>query len=149
MPEAIESFLEGEPIEAVVTPGERIEGKGAHFYGNIGRCLFLTSRLDEALVCYVKSAQLLEESRTHRDRLNKGFIRDWIAELLVQQEKFELAAASYRAAVCMWNDSSPPRAAQSQDKLQALVADHPELRTYMDEEDWKAEAAYRRWLDRQ
>ena len=149
VPEAIESFLEGEPIEAVVTPGERIEGKGAHFYGNIGRCLFLTSRLDEALVCYVKSAQLLEESRTHRDRLNKGFIRDWIAELLVQQEKFELAAASYRAAVCMWNDSSPPRAAQSQDKLQALVADHPELRTYMDEEDWKAEAAYRRWLDRQ
>ena len=147
--EAIQSFLDGESLEAVVTPGERIQGKGAPFYGNIGRCLFLTSRLDEALVCYVKSAQLLEESRTHIERLNKGYIRSWIAELLVQQEEFELAAASYRAAVCIWNDSSPPRAAQVRDKLETLVTGHPELRTYLDEADWKAEEAYGRWLSRQ
>ena len=120
MPEAIKIFLEGESLEAVVTMGERIEGQGAAFYGNIGRCLFLTSRLNEALVCYVKSAQLIEESHEHWARLNKGYIRDWIAELLVQQEEFELAAASYRAAVCSWEGSSPPRAAQAKDKLETL-----------------------------
>ena len=147
--EALDSFLEGESLVTVVTPGERIQGKGEHFYGNIGRCLFLTSRLDEALVCYVKSAQLLEESRTHRDRLNKGYIRSWIAELLVQQEEFELAAASYRAAVCMWNNSSPPRSDQAKDKLETLVTEHPELQTYLDEEDWKAEETYGHWLGRQ
>ena len=123
--EAIKSFLEGESLVAVVTPGEHIQGKRAHFYGNIGRCLFLTSRLDKALVCYVKSAQLLEESRTHGDRFNKGYIRSWIAELLVQQEEFELAAASYRAAVCMWNNFSPPRASQAKDKLETLVTRAP------------------------
>ena len=147
--EAIESFLDGESLEEVVTPGKRIQGKGAPFYGNIGRCLFLTSRLDEALVCYVKSAQLLEESRTHSDRLNKGYIRSWIAELLVQQERFELAAASYRAAVCMWHDSAPPRAAQAKNKMETLVTGHPGLRIYLDEADWKAEEAYGRWLGRQ
>ena len=147
--EAIESFLDGESLEEVVTPGKRIQGKGAPFYGNIGRCLFLTSRLDEALVCYVKSAQLLEESRTHSDRLNKGYIRSWIAELLVQQERFELAAASYRAAVCMWHDSAPPRAAQAKNKMETLVTGHPGLRIYLDETDWKTEEAYGRWLGRQ
>ena len=147
--EAMESFLAGESLETVVKPGERIQGKVASFYGNIGRCLFLDGRLNEALVCYVKSAQLLEESRTHDDHLNKGYIRSWIAELLVQQEKIDLAAASYRAAECIWNDSSPPRADQAREKLEALVTGHPELRTYLDETDWRAEEAYRRWLDRQ
>ena len=147
--EAIESFLEGESLDSVVKPGERIQDKEAPFYGNIGRCLFLTGRLDEALICYVKSAQLLEDSRSHSDHLNKGYIRDWIAELLVQQDKFDLAAASYRAAVCIWNNCSPPRAAEAKDKLEALVTEHPELRTYLDEEDWKAEEMYRGWLNSQ
>ena len=147
--EAIENFLEGESLDAVVTPGARIQGKGAHFYGNIGRCLFLTGRIDEAWVCYVKSAQLLEESRTHSDRLNKGYIRSWIAELLVKQKKYELAAAAYRAAECVWNDSSPPRAKQAKDKLKTLVTQHPEFRTYLEKADWKAEEVYGHWLGRQ
>ena len=128
--EALKSFLAGESLEAVVTPGERIPGKEAAFFGDIGRCLFLTNRMDEALVCCVKSAQWLEESRTHSDHNNKGYIRSWIADLLVQQEKFELAAASYRAAECIWNDSSPPRAAQAKHKLEQLVTADPELRTF-------------------
>ena len=147
--EAIESFLGDESLESVVKPGEWIQGKEASFYGNIGRCLFLISRLDEALICYVKSAQLLEDSHSHSNRLNKGYIRVWIAELLVQQDKFELAAASYRAAAYMWNDSAPPRAAQAQEKLEALVTKHPELSTYLDEVGWKADEMYRRWLDHQ
>ena len=147
--EAIESFLEGESLEVVVTPGERIQGKGAPFYGNIGRCLFLTDRLDEALVCYIKSAQLLEESQNHSDRLNKGYIRYWIAELMIRREEFELAAASCRASVCVWNDTSPPRAARAANMLETLIIGHPELRSYVDESDWKVEGIYIRWLRRQ
>ena len=133
-------------------PGERIPGEEAPFYGNIGRCLFLMGRLDEALICYVKSAQLLEESQNHEDLfLNKGYIRSWIAELLARQEEFYLAAASYRAAMYIWDDSSPPRAAQAKDKLETLVTRHPELRSYLAETaeaGGTAEEAYRRWLDR-
>lgn len=144
--EAIESFLEGESLEIVVAPNERIQGKDAPFYGNIGRCLFLIERLDEALVCYVKSAQLLEESRNHSDRLNKGYIRYWIAELLILREEFDLAAAVCRASVCMWNEISPPRADRAANMLEKLATDHPELRSYVDEVDWKVEGIYTRWL---
>ena len=146
VPEAIESFLEGESLEVVVTRGELIQDKAASFYGNIGRCLFLTGRLDGALVCYVKSARLLEEGSTHWYSHNKGYIREWIAELLVQKGEFELAAVCYRAAVCMWNESSPPRSAQANDKLETLVAAEPGLHKYLDEAAWKAEGAFERWL---
>ena len=147
--EAIQSFLDGETLEVVVTPGRRIQGKEAHFYGNIGRCLFFANRLGEAVVCYVKSAQLLEDSRSHRNRVNKGYIRLWIGQLLAQQGECELAAASYRAAVCIWKDSSPPRASKAQDSLRALVTKHPELRTYLDKADWEAEENYGQWLRQQ
>ena len=140
--EALESFLEGESLVSVVLPGEKIRDRGAPYYGNIGRCLYLSGRFEEALVCYIKSAQFLEDGRTNRDHLNKGYIREWIAELLVKKEEFELAAASYRAAVCIWNKISPPRAAQAKAKLESLVTAHVELRTYLDLEDWKAEEAY-------
>ncbi len=146
---ALESFLEGESLDAVVTPGERVLDKEAHFYGNIGRCLFLKGCMDEAIVCYVKSAQLLEESRDHRSRLNKGYIRLWIAESLVQQGEFQMGAASYRAAVCMWEDSSPPRATNAREKLEALVSAHKELQMFLEQKDWRSEEAFTRWLSRQ
>ena len=147
--EAIESFLEGESFAAVVTPGERIQEQDASFYGNIGRCLFFDGRLDEALVCYVKSAQLLEESRDHGDHINKGYIRFWIAELLIQRDELELAAASCRASICIWDDSSPRRATQAKDMLETLVTDHPELHAYIDKPDFEVEGIYTRWLRNQ
>ena len=144
--EAIEIFLEDESLEIVVAPNEKIQGKGAPFYGNIGRCLFLTERLDEALVCYVKSAQLLEESRNYSDHLNKGYIRYWIAELLILREEFDLAAAICRASICIWNETSPPRADRAANMLEKLAVDHPELRSYVDEMCRKVEGIYTRWL---
>ena len=149
VPEAIEFFLDGESLEIVLTPGERIQGKLAPFYGNIGRCLFFINRLDEALICYIKSAQLLEESQDHIGRLNKGYIRFWIAELLVRREEFDLAAAVCRASVCMWSNTSPLRSAQAANMLEKLVKDHPELRSYVDEIDWKVEGIYTSWLRNQ
>ncbi|MCY3736837.1 MAG: NB-ARC domain-containing protein [Gemmatimonadaceae bacterium] len=149
VPEALERFLDSEPLQAVIAPGERIPGKEEHFYGNIGRCLYLGERWAEALICYVKSAQLLEGSRSPKEHLNKGYIRYWIGELLVHQGQLELAAACYRAAMCKWTECSPPRASQASEKLDSLIAEHPELHTYADEPDWKVEEAYGRWLDRQ
>ena len=135
-------------IENAVTPGKRIEGKGAHFYGNIGRCLFLKRQLDDAEICYIKSAQLLEENRTHSERHNEGYIRFWIAELLLLKREFELAAALFRAAECIWNDSSPPRAVQAKIRLEFFIADYPEYHSYLQMEDWKVEEEFRCWLDR-
>src|SRR5262249_9860923 len=58
---ALEYFVEGQPIEIVLKVGELIPDKTPPFYGNIGRCLFLDGKLEEALICYRKSAHLLEQ----------------------------------------------------------------------------------------
>ena len=147
--EAMESFLGDETLEAVTRPGESVSGEGAPFYGNVGRCLFLAGRLDEARVAYVKSAQLLEKDDGPDAQLNRGYIRDWIAELLVEQREYGLAAAAYRAAVCMWEDCSPPRSDEARKRLQELVGKHPETAKYEAEVGWRVEEAYRRWLDEQ
>ena len=144
--EAIESFLEGEALEKIVEPGAKIEDKSAPFYGNIGRCLFYDGRFDEAQACYIKSAQLLEESRSESYRNNKGYIRYWIAELSIHRNEPKLAAALLRAAACTWKCSAPQRAAQAEEKLEALISENSKLSSYRNIEDWKVEAEFRSWL---
>ena len=145
--DGLDIFLDGEDLERVVSAGVRIEGKDASFYGNTGRCLFFLQRFDEALICYVKSAQLLQEGRENRDYLNRGYIRLWIAELLLPMREVELVAAFLRAAICIWNEVSPPRSIAVVDKLSELVGGDQTLEAYLDEESWKVEGMFARWLD--
>lgn len=147
--EALDAFLEDELLESVVTSGESISDKEAPFYGNIGRCLYLLDRIEESLVCYVKCAQLLEGDHTRVARLNRGYIRYWLGQLLEKGGKSGLAAAAYRAAVCMWEDSSPPRGREAREKLQTLVEGNIELQRYLDMEEWRAEEEFTYWLGRQ
>ena len=146
---AMESFLEGEDLERVVSSGERIDEKDAPFYGNIGRCLYFLERFDEALVCYVKSAQLLQEGRGNRDDVNRGYIRLWISELLLPKGEVELAAAFLRAAVCIWDEVAPPRSALAVERLTEVVGTEPVLQGYLDEEGWRVEGMFVRWLNDQ
>lgn len=147
--EALDSFLQGEALHRVTEPGVLVEGRHASFYGNIGRCLFLQGRVEEALPCYVKSAQLLEEEGGHGARLSKGYIRFWIAELLVEMEGFELAAAAYGAGMCMWGEVSPPRAGKAEKRLKELVDGRSYLGDYRDAQEWAMEGMFGRWLDEQ
>ena len=147
--EALNSFLEGESLEEVIGPSAASEERGAPFYGNIGRCLFLMDELDDAIPCHVKSARLLEKGHSRSDNVNKGYIRHWIAELMLRQGECEFAAAFYRCAECSWNECSPPRAKQAQEKLLKLVAESESLSFFVNKEDWKVEEMYRRWLSEQ
>jgi len=109
---ALPFFLAGRSIAEVTSPGELDTARDGSHYGNVGRCLHLMGQISGALVCYQKSALLIEKNPTSEHVLNQGFIRAWIAELLVAREQFELAAVFYRAAYLKWVDSSPPRAAR-------------------------------------
>ena len=147
--DALEILLGDESLDIVLKKGHFIEGKTETFYGNIGRCLFLSEQRSNALVCYIKSGKLLEEDQSHEARVNKGYVRQWIGELLAGRGEYELAAASFRAAELMWDDSSPPRASSVRRELDGLVEEHPDLSGYSSKTAWKVEEEYRRWLRRQ
>ena len=147
--EALEMFLEGESLAEVLNSRKNTEEKGSEFYGNVGRCLYYLHRFDEALKCYVKSAKLLQTSRTNRDYLNRGYIRLWIGQLLLQRGEQELAAVSFRAAICIWDEVSPPRSSAVKDELNTLIDDDKKLSRYLEEADWRVEKHFSNWLDNQ
>ncbi len=107
---ALPIFLAGRDLPQVLNPKELKEKLRGHYYGNVGRCLHFMGQIEGALTCYQKSAIVLEK-RSARHVINQGFVRSWVAELLVSRNQLYLAYAFYRAAYRKWKYTSPPRAA--------------------------------------
>jgi tetratricopeptide (TPR) repeat protein len=120
-------FLNGRSLEEVLDPEELDEEEGGPHYGNIGRCLHFMGQVDSALICYQKSALLIEKTSHHHRVLNQGFIRRWVGELLLARKDFKLAGIFLEAARLKWEQASPPKAAgvaALQRQLGAQIPDH-------------------------
>jgi len=109
--EALPVFLRGQQSSAVVDPEELDEQRGGAYYGNIGRCLHFMGQIDTALVCYQKSALLIEKDTANEHIQNQGYVRLWIAELFVGRGELRLAYAFSRAAFSKWEHVYPEKAA--------------------------------------
>jgi tetratricopeptide (TPR) repeat protein len=107
---ALPLFLEGRARSEVTDPKEFDQKRSGPHYGNVGRCLHLMGQVDEALVCYQKSAILVETRLSTERILNQGYIRFWIAELLLARQQPELASSFYREAYRKWQAVAPPKA---------------------------------------
>ena len=108
--DALPEFLRGRRIEDVIDPDELDETRGGAHYGNIGRCLQFMGQLDQALVCYQKSAILIEKTVQQNHVYNQGFIRKWLGEVLAARGQSTLGGVFLRAAYLKWKETSPPRA---------------------------------------
>ena len=109
---ALPVFLSGRKLDDVLDPEELDEEKGGAHYGNIGRCLHFMGQIDSALICYQKSALLIEKDSKNERFLNQGYIRRWIGELLLARNEQRLAGIFLEAARLKWEQVSPPKAAQ-------------------------------------
>lgn len=144
---ALVHFLGGKSIEEVTAPGEVDKDKQAPFYGNIGRCLFLGGDVERALVCYRKSAEILEADSGYDSKLNKGYARYWIGEALEHQGRdIDLAYCAYRAALEQWANISPPRAKLAGEGCKRLTGRSAQLAESVEADPWKAEKKFQAWL---
>jgi tetratricopeptide (TPR) repeat protein len=107
--EALTVFLRGRSLNEVTDPEELNDQMGGSDYGNIGRCLHLMGQIRPALICYQKSALLIERDPNREHVLNQGYIRAWVGELLLARNELRLAYAFFRAARVKWEQVSPPR----------------------------------------
>jgi tetratricopeptide (TPR) repeat protein len=107
---ALPIFLDGRALAEVIDPDELDEKRGEHHYGNIGRCLHFMGQIDSALVCYQKSALLIERSQATVNVTNKAYSRTWIGELLAGRGELTLAYAFLRNAFRLWEQVAPPKA---------------------------------------
>jgi hypothetical protein len=124
---ALSFFLGGQKLEEVVDPDELDEEKGGPHYGNVGRCLHFMGQVDSALICYQKSALLIEKHQKHHHVLNQSYIRRWIGELLLARKDFRYAAVFLEAARIKWAQVSPPKAAQIVALKRQLGSELPDL----------------------
>ena len=108
---ALPTFLEGRSLADVVDPEEFDQSRSEQHYGNVGRCLHLMGQIETALVCYQKSALIIERNPVTEHVLNQGYIRTWIGELLIGREELMLGYVFLLAAARRWRQVAPPKAA--------------------------------------
>jgi len=111
--DALPQFLAGRRIDDVIDQDELDEKRTGAYYGNVGRCLHLMGQIDQALICYQKSALLIEKKDTGHRVYNQGFVRKWIGEVLLSKNNVVLGAAFLRAAYLKWKGTAPPLAEEA------------------------------------
>ena len=115
---ALETFLAGGSLDQATDPDELDEKRGGAYYGNVGRCLHLMGQIDPAIICYRKSAILIEKDATHEHVVNQGFIRLWIGELLLKKGEYCSAKYFLEAASAKWEQVSPTRSKRARGILE-------------------------------
>ena len=110
---ALTTFLLGRSLTEVIDPAELDEKRGGAYYGNIGRCLQFMGQTDWALVCYQKSAVLIEKDLKNEHVLNQGYIRLWVGEIFLARQQLRLATIFFRAAHLKWQQIFPSKAANA------------------------------------
>lgn len=140
---ALPVFLAGQTLAQAIDPDELDENRGGSHYGNVGRCLHFMGQIDSALVCYQKSALLIEKSSSQEHVRNQGYIRTWIGELLMARQQFRLAEIFFRAAQQKWSQVSPPKVTRVRE-----LARSARLRVLADDpiEDRHVEKICRDWM---
>ena len=102
-------FLDGRTLAQVIDPEEFDEKRSPDHYGNIGRCLHFVGQIEAALVCYQKSALLLERGRENENVTNRAYARTWIGELLAGRGELVSAYAFLQSAARLWQQVAPPK----------------------------------------
>lgn len=118
--DALPTFLAGRPLAEVLDPDELDERRGGHHYGNIGRCLHLMGQVRNALICYQKSALLIEKNVEHEHVMNQGYVRLWIGELLLSKNQRALGTLFLDAARRKWEVVAPTRARRLEEMLRQI-----------------------------
>lgn len=139
---ALPVFLSGQTLAEATDPEELDEERGGPHYGNVGRCLHFMGQVDGALICYQKSALLLEKAPTEHVT-NQGFIRRWIGELLMARKQYRLAAIFLEAARLKWEQVAPPKANDIRALQSQLALESPEATILA---DMNVEQICRDWI---
>lgn len=144
---ALQCFLGGEKLETILDPKEYEPKRGGHYYGNIGRCLQFEGKLEQALICYGKSARALESGAVLDNAMNNGWAAYWIGEILEKTQKLPEAYVAYRTAAAKWKHVSPTRSRMARDSAGSIREILPNT-VMPPADDWECERAYRDWLQR-
>jgi len=117
---ALEHFRKGFEVSEIVAGGESVPRDGPMF-GNVGRCLQLMGRMDEALSCYRQSMMILESDASSQSQSNRAYARQWVGEIFAHLGDSVKAEAFLRDAVRVLGASAPVRVRELYAEIEALL----------------------------
>lgn len=116
---ALTYFLQGWDVSDLLESGGGVPAEGPMF-GNVGRCLHKMGRLDDALLCYKKSMQMLEKDSSAHSKANRAYARHWVGEIFAQKEEAASAEAFFMDAIRVLGNSAPIRVRQIYAEVEKL-----------------------------
>ncbi len=105
---ALEHFVKGYDLGELLSDAERVPNDGP-MYGNVGRCLQLMGKADDALICYRRSLRILERDTSSQSKSNRAYGRYWVGQVLAAQGDLALGEAFLMDAIKILGPSAPIR----------------------------------------
>lgn len=139
---ALEYFKKDWTVDQIVDEAEGVPSEGS-MYGNVGRCLQLLGKNEQALRCYRSSIKILESDTSSHSKSNQAYARQWIGEILASTGETEKAEAFFLDAISVLGSWAPLRARPIIRLLEELRGGkHSHL------SEVKAEQIVKRWMSR-
>ncbi|SHE76115.1 NB-ARC domain-containing protein [Microbulbifer donghaiensis] len=139
---ALEYFRGTTSLEELLSTEKITRSGNGPMLGNIGKCMYLMGDLEKALICYTKSYYCLFESDSHNRLINLGYASFWLAELLLELGKNEVAYYFYRFAFESWSNSSPVLSNRHRSKIEP----NSTYRSIYSQELWRVEKYCNDWV---
>lgn len=117
---ALEFFVKSYDISDLVNPTNDTASDEPTVLGNVGRCLQMIGRYQDALVCYRKSAKALESDNSRHHISNQAYARQWIGDTLACLGKRDLAYCFYADAEELTAKFAPGRCRRIVHEKEAL-----------------------------
>ncbi|RWP82053.1 MAG: hypothetical protein EOR12_32350 [Mesorhizobium sp.] len=105
---AIEYLRNNCDVADIITGADGVPAS-APMYGNVGRCLYLMERFDDALACYRKSLTILETESASTTKSNRAYGRRWVGQIFAERGEAETAEAFLMDAIQTLGSSAPLR----------------------------------------
>lgn len=137
---ALPILLEGLSLDEALNESN---GKSPEFYGNLGRCFFISGNFELALKFYRYCGRGMRQKQ--RSFHNTGWIRLWAAEVMQKAERLHDAYSFAWAAKHIWARGSK----LLEGRADNLIAELRRSGTFSDDEvvpEWLAEKMFNAWL---
>ena len=134
---AMKYFLLTNELSKIINPEYLPTKDNGTTYGNVGKCLQLQDKLDDALICYYKSFYFIHTYDNYQRLINLGYASFWIAEILMEKNK-EQSYYFFKFAQESWSKSSNVLLNQNQDKLKILT-ENSTSKSINSQDYWKIE----------
>jgi len=134
---ALAYFLHNETVESLLADKTNNKDFNGAYYGNIGKCLEILNRNEDALDFYCMSLRLLLKEDFINSMANIGYACYWISNLLARQNKNKECLYFLKLAKNVWKKTSIPRLREAEKTWENLIISKETKDTIDNFSEWK------------